>query len=256
MKSSPLKTFFFRFKNIWFYFALIAHVGLGLMICLFIYGCLGQVKRLAIERWFAKRLLRILKIELKVVGAVKPKWVQNEKAFLFVSNHISWLDVFAFNAIGPVRFIAKSEIAKWPLIGGLARRTGTLFIERGSRHAVKYVVNEAAKRLESGEPLVVFPEGTTTKGDYVLPFHSNLLHSAVLANTHVVPVNIQYLDQNNQKTSLPAYVGEQSLLDNLKLLMANRGRFTIVLKFHHSFSSQCGRQEIAKHAYQTIQQEL
>ena len=97
------------------------------------------------------------------------------KPCLLYSTHVSWLDIFAFNSVHPVTFIAKSEISKWPIGGLLAKRSGTLFIERGKRHAVRDVIHAAVGVLKTGRCVAVFPEGTTGEGRAPLHFHSNFV---------------------------------------------------------------------------------
>ncbi len=256
MKANPIKSVIGWLKQGFYFKALMVHLLIGLGITVFVYGCLKRTQQLAVERWFAKRLLRLFNIQLKIVGDTYPTWQTDQTAYLFVSNHISWIDVFALNAVGPVRFIAKAEISQWPLLGRLARRTGTLFIERGRRHAVRRVVHEAAHRLNQGQPIAVFPEGTTTTGEHVLPFHSNFIHAAVLAQAPVVPVTIQYVNSNNEHTTTPAYVDNQSLVENVLMLIQNRGQFTVVLTFHEPINAQLDRHDIAQQALHTIRQSL
>ncbi|TXH61026.1 MAG: 1-acyl-sn-glycerol-3-phosphate acyltransferase [Burkholderiaceae bacterium] len=80
---------------------------------------------------------------------------------LVVANHLSWLDIFAIDALCPASFVAKSEIARWPLVGTLVARAGTLFIERGRRHAVHRLIEHIERSLQAGGRVAVFPEGTT-----------------------------------------------------------------------------------------------
>ena len=107
---------------------------------------------------------------------------------LVVANHLSWLDIFAIDALCPASFVAKSEIARWPLVGTLVARAGTLFIERGRRHAVHRLIEHIERSLQAGGRVAVFPEGTTGAGHALLPFHANLIQAAVDAQAPVVPV--------------------------------------------------------------------
>ena len=113
---------------------------------------------------------------------------------LVVANHVSWLDIFALHAVGPVRFIAKAEIERWPVLGGLVRGVGTLFIERARRHDTHRVNQEIARALAAGDIVAVFPEGTTTDGTALLPFKGSLLQPIIDAQGHVQPVAIRYRD--------------------------------------------------------------
>lgn len=112
-----------------------------------------------------------------------------------VANHASWLDIFVLNAGGRVVFVSKAEVAGWPGIGWLARGTGTLFIRRDRREAgAQQALLQA--RLEAGDRLVLFPEGTSTDGQRVLPFKPTLFaafQAGTLRNAvRVQPVSIRY----------------------------------------------------------------
>ena len=113
---------------------------------------------------------------------------------LVVANHISWLDIFVLNAHHPVRFVAKAEIAKWPVVSRMIRGAGTVFIERERRRDTHRVNHQMAHVLANGDVVAIFPEGTTTYGTDVLPFKSSLLQPIVEAEGHVQPVAIRYRD--------------------------------------------------------------
>lgn len=151
-----------------------------------------------IRKW-SRKLLRILHVELRVQGELLHPNV------LVVANHVSWLDIFALHAVGPVRFIAKSEIARWPLIGRLVRGVGTLFVERARRRDTHRVNREVAVALADGDIVAVFPEGTVTNGSKVLPFKASLLQPIVDAHGTVQPVAIRYRTPAGERSFLPAY---------------------------------------------------
>ena len=100
---------------------------------------------------------------------------------MLVANHISWLDIPVMHAARHCRFVSKSDVQGWPLIGTLATAAGTLYIERSSRRDALRMVRSMQEALERGEVLAVFPEGTTGDGREMLPFHANLLQAAVAA---------------------------------------------------------------------------
>lgn len=141
---------------------------------------------------------------------------------LLVMNHVSWLDVFVVAALCPARFVAKADIARWPALGRFARGIGTLFVERGRRHAVAEVNRAVAACLATGQHIGVFPEGTTTNGSQLLRFHSNLLQSAIDAGAPVVPVALRY-HQDGSRSDAAAYVGEMNLVQSIgRILLAPR----------------------------------
>ena len=135
---------------------------------------------------------------------------------LLVSNHISWLDIPVMHAARHCRFVSKSDIKDWPLVGTLATAAGTLYIERSSRRDALRVVHLMRDALLAGEVLAVFPEGTTGDGLSVLPFHANLLQAALSANAPAQPVGLRFIDQASGQPSLaPVYVGNDTLLGSI-----------------------------------------
>lgn len=134
---------------------------------------------------------------------------------LLLANHVSWVDIFAIDALCPVAFVAKSEVAGWPLLGTLAALTGTLFIERGRRHAVHRMIEHLEHALGAGARIGVFPEGTTSDGLRLLPFHANLAQAAVAARAPIVPVGLRYLDAAGAPSRSIEYVGDTTFLTSV-----------------------------------------
>ncbi len=134
---------------------------------------------------------------------------------MLLSNHISWIDIFAIDSIAAAVFVAKAEVARWPLVGTLVSRAGTVFIERSRRHAVHDVIARLEQRIRSGHRVAVFPEGTTSDGTCVLPFYGNLAQAAIGAHAPVVPVALRYIDAGGQPTRVPVYVGDTHFLASL-----------------------------------------
>lgn len=175
------------------------HFVRGLCTVLFLFPALdAHARRMRIRRW-SRRLLHLLNVDIRMTGSLAHPNV------LVVANHVSWLDIFALHAVGPVRFIAKSEIARWPLIGRLVHGVGTLFIERARRHDTHRVNQEVAKALADGDIVAVFPEGTVTDGTRVLPFKGSLLQPIVDGKGHVQPVAIGYRTPAGDIARAPVY---------------------------------------------------
>lgn len=164
-----------------------------------------------VTRWSAG-MLRVMGIRLVVRG--RAPHLRGNGA-LIVANHISWLDIHLLHSILPCRFIAKADIARWPLFGWLAAQTGTLFLAREKRSAIREMNETIASLLVEGECLTLFPEGTTTAGDRVLPFRGALFEPVIQANATLWPVSIRYLDAQGCRTEIPAYYGEMSLAESL-----------------------------------------
>lgn len=135
---------------------------------------------------------------------------------LLVANHISWLDIPVMHAARHCRFVSKSDIKDWPLVGTLATAAGTLYIERSSRRDALRVVHLMRDALLAGEVLAVFPEGTTGDGLGLLPFHANLLQAALSAGAPAQPVGLRFIDKaSGQASQAPCYVGDDTLLGSI-----------------------------------------
>ncbi|TSA22962.1 MAG: 1-acyl-sn-glycerol-3-phosphate acyltransferase [Betaproteobacteria bacterium] len=164
-----------------------------------------------VTRW-STQMLRLMGVKLIVKG--RAPHVRGQGA-LIVANHISWLDIHLLHGVLPCRFVSKAEVAHWPLIGWLARQTGTLFLVRERRSAVREMNAQMATLLAQGECLTVFPEGTTTAGGQVLPFRAALFEPVVTAEAGMWPVSIRYWDGHGQRSEVAAYYGEMSLAASL-----------------------------------------
>ncbi len=133
----------------------------------------GSRARRAAARGWARSLARILGMRVRVEGAAPAA------PCLLVANHLSYVDVVALWCATEGSFVAKSEVASWPLVGALGRIAQTLFIDRSSRRDVVRVIGEMERTLARGESVILFGEGTSTRGDRVLPFKSSLFEAAL-----------------------------------------------------------------------------
>lgn len=207
--------------------ALLVHVIVGMLVEVLVFPLVGPTGRAALIRRWARICLRICGVRLDVRALDGSAPALTREGCLLVANHVSWLDVMVLNALLPAHFVAKSEIRRWPLIGMLVARSGTIFIERGRRRAVHDVIRTMVQHLRGGEPCAVFPEGTTTEGASLLPFHANLMEAAIEAAAPVQAVSLRYLD-HGQPSSRAAYVGEQTLLESLGAILGAPGLGVVV----------------------------
>jgi 1-acyl-sn-glycerol-3-phosphate acyltransferase len=162
-----------------------------------------------VEVW-ARGMLAIIGIEVRVKGHPAPGPV------LMAANHISWLDILVMHAACHCRFVAKSEIQGWPLVGVLTTGGGSLYIERSSNRDAMRLVHQMAAALQQGQVLAVFPEGGTGDGVTLRPFHANLLQAAISAGAPIQPIALQFLDAQTQQTSLaPCYRDTDTLVSSL-----------------------------------------
>ena len=168
-----------------------------------------------IVRWWHHRLLRILNLRIEVHGEPPAP------PALVVANHVSWLDITVLGYLLPTAFLSKAEVRRWPLIGWLAMRMGTLFIRRGSGQSAQ-IRGAIAERLRHGSMLALFPEGTTSDGRSVRPFFSRLFAAAIEAGAPVAPVALRYRVDGHHDPVAP-YTGDQTLLANLLGLLGRPG---------------------------------
>lgn len=162
-----------------------------------------------VEKW-ARGMLAVIGIEVRVKGhpATGP--------VLMAANHISWLDILVMHAACHCRFVAKSEIRSWPLLGTLTTGGGSLYIERSSTRDALRVVHQMAEALQKGHVLAVFPEGGTGDGITLLPFHANLLQAAISVNAPIQPIALQFMDAHTHDISLaPCYRADDTLIGSL-----------------------------------------
>ncbi|WP_439670942.1 1-acyl-sn-glycerol-3-phosphate acyltransferase [Cupriavidus necator] len=201
--------------------ALVLHLLRGLVTCALLFPWLGvRTREWHIRRW-SRRLLRICGVEVEVVDATgAASHGAGRQGAMVVSNHISWLDIYVIHSWQPVRFVAKSEIRSWPLIGWLCGKTGTIFIERGRKRDAHRVLHDITDVMLQGDLVGVFPEGTTTDGTEVLPFHANLMQAPISGGLPVQPLGLNYLDAaTGQPTLAAAYIGETTLLQSLEAVL-------------------------------------
>jgi 1-acyl-sn-glycerol-3-phosphate acyltransferase len=211
-RSSSLPTRAARLAGILWHLA----DGLLTAACAFPFYDAARRQR-AIRRWSA-RLLRHLGVRLRVEGELPAG-----RPMMLIANHVSWLDIFAINAVHPVRFVAKSEIRRWPAIGWLCDRTGTLFIERGRRADAGRVNALMVQVMQAGDLVAVFPEGTTSNGAQVLRFHSALLQPALKSGAAVQPVALRFEHGDGSLCTEAAYDGDKSLWRSLCDIIARPG---------------------------------
>ncbi|RKT08115.1 1-acyl-sn-glycerol-3-phosphate acyltransferase [Streptomyces sp. 3211.6] len=174
--------------------------------------------RRALIRAWCTVLLRSLGIRITVHGTPGP-----DGGRLIVANHISWTDIPLVAAALPSRMLAKSEIGAWPVLGRLAARAGTLFIERDRIRALPRTVATIARALSAGDRVTVFPEGCTWCGRAQGPFRRAAFQAALDAGVPVQPVRIAYRLGDGEFAGAPAFVGDDTLTASLWRIARARG---------------------------------
>jgi 1-acyl-sn-glycerol-3-phosphate acyltransferase len=208
-------------------------------------------------------LCRLFGIRLTVIG--RP--IQ-DRGVLMISNHTSYFDILALSAAACVSFVAKSQVASWPFFGTMARLQGTVFIERERRTSAGEARDLIRQRLQEGDALVLFPEGTSNDGNRVLPFKSALMGAAELeldvdGNGHPTPVPIQPVSvtyvglygipMGREYRPLFAWYGDMDLIPHLWEAVKT-GPIDVVVEFHPPLTatSAGGRKALASLAEATI----
>lgn len=149
---------------------------------------------------------------------------------LIVSNHLSYLDILCFSAIAPCIFVSKAEVKKWPVFGRLATNGGTIYVDRKSKADAGRVTKEIEQALRDGIRVVLFPEGTSSAGDGVLPFHAPLLESAIRAGAPITPACIDYEIERGDPRLDVCYWGDMTFATHfLGLLGKGRVHATVLL---------------------------
>lgn len=197
------------------YLRLVIQLILGLLTVAFLFPFYGRVRRWrAVQNW-SRGVVRCAGVEVRVSGPVPEHGVP----VMAVANHVSWLDVQVLHSLWHVRFVAKSEVRQWPLIGWLAARTGTLFVDRANRRHAARINGAIHQAFAKGDAVAVFPEGKTTRGDELLRFHASLLQPAVDEQALIVPVAIRYTDAAGNLQPAAAYVDDMSLMESIAAIV-------------------------------------
>ena len=198
--------------------------------------------RLGLPGWGAiavnyyRVLCRLMRIRVRVNGTPV-----TERAALFVSNHVSWVDIVVIGSITPVAFVAKREVAAWPLVGITAKMQRTVFVDRTRRQQAGDAVAEMVQRLASGTSVVLFAEGTSSDGNRVLPFRSALVGAVKEAGARaesgilVQPMSINYttlhgIPMGRQHRPLVAWYGDLDFVPHIRAFIA-RGAVDAVVSY-------------------------
>ncbi len=206
----------------------------------------GETLEYRVIRAWQAGLVRVFGFRLRRSGTPLPG------AVVFVANHVSWVDIVVLHSQRMMGFVAKREIAGWPLVGWMATRGETIFHERGSTESLGGVLHEMLARLRSGRAVGVFPEGRTRGGTEVGPFHARIFTAAVEAGVPVQPVALCYGEHCAAQTVV-AFRGREGFLGNFLRLLGEPPRLAEV-RFLEPIpaGSEDGRRRIAELARERI----
>ncbi|WP_435938525.1 lysophospholipid acyltransferase family protein [Moraxella bovoculi] len=162
---------------------------------------------------------------------------------LWVSNHVSWLDIPVVGSVAPVFFLSKAEIGEWFIFGKLAKAGGTLFIKRGSGD-VGGVSDQISDFLRGGSSVVFFPEATTTDGKQIKKIYGKLLQSALDTGLPICPVVVAYVDKDGSLSDDAAYYGKRTMADSLRRVADSKGITAYVLPLEPIYPNDKTRSEL------------
>lgn len=249
-------------------------IGVILIIVLVVTAILAPVQiiglifdlriRRYLPRFWHRIICSLLGIKIHIHGAPETK-----RPLMIACNHSSWLDILVLSAAADVVFVAKSEVKDWPVFGLLAKLQSSIFIEREDRRKTGYQVNEIAARLSAGEIVVLFPEGTTSDGNRLLPVKSSLFGAAASAVPHVEeetvfiqPTSIAYTKLNGMTMGrfhrpAAAWPGDVELLPHLSGIL-NEGALDVEISFMPAiaYRADSNRKHISRLVEEEIRQGL
>lgn len=229
---------------------------------------IGLAFRLPMQRsipyYYHRMLCALIGVRIREIGKRSPEF-----PLLILANHASWLDILVITALTPAVFVAKKEVASWPVFGWLAKLQRTVFIDRERRHRTGAATEEIAQRLLSGDAVVLFAEGTSSDGNRILPFRSALIgavHHAIGNSTHhdrvtVQPLSLAYVNLNGLPMGRAlrnrvAWYGDADLIPHLVGVCA-AGAVDVTVSWGEpvSYDMNADRKDIARvaeHAVRTL----
>lgn len=219
---------------------LLAHALLGALIAQTALGLLVRWRRHdAVVRWWTVGVLRILNVRIEVEGRI------GARPALYAANHVSWLDIPCLRTVLDAEFVAKQEVERWPMIGRMAERAGTLFLNRGERDASLHTANCMSRTLANGRGVIIFPEGTTGDGRRLGYFHARLYQAAIRTQCPVQAVAISYPHPTGVHPAAP-FIDNDNLARHLWTLLAEDG-LTVRLSFCPPLADLPERRALAEH---------
>lgn len=232
------------------------HLIISLPLALLVINPLGARVKIRDERldhriirWWSGMLVRLFGFRICRHGQPLPG------AVMFVANHVSWLDIELLHSQRMMCFIAKAEIARWPLVGWLASRAATIYHHRGNTHSLDAVMQMAVKRLRTGFAVGVFPEGGTGPGTHLKTFHARIFQVAVEADVPVQPVALRYA-RNGQHHPGIAFIPGESFFANFLRVLGEPGMDAELHFLDPIEINGDGRRQMAESARERIQHAL
>ncbi len=174
--------------------------------------------RSRVQRIYCRMMLRCLGVRITLSGGP----IRNLRGVLVVSGHVSWVDIFIIGSVLPGSFVARADLIQWPALGFVARLLKVIPIERTSLRRLPEVVRTVSERLIAGQTVVAFPEGTTWCGQAYGRFRPAMFQAAVDAGRPVQPLRLAYHHRDGQPSTIPAFIGDDSLLASVRRVITAR----------------------------------
>ena len=184
-----------------------------------------------------RRLLRVFRVETQFTGDIP-------SSGLLVCNHLSYLDILVLSALAPCVFVAKQEVKHWPVFGWFAKLAGTVFVHREQRSQAVQTVDEIEAALQTGAVVVLFPEGTSSGGETVLPFKSSLLEPAARQTHSLTAGLLQYELGDGDVSEEVCYWKDMTLVPHLVNLCSKR-TVQASVHFNHLREGNADRKQLA-----------
>jgi 1-acyl-sn-glycerol-3-phosphate acyltransferase len=211
----------------------------------------AAARQARVQAW-SRQMMATLGIELRHNGvSARPG------ASLLVANHVSWLDIIALHCFVPqARFVSKADVKHWPVVGTLVTGAGTLYIERERKRDALRVVHQMADVLREGGTVAVFPEGTTSDGHGVLPFHANLLQAAIATETPIQPAVVRFAQPGHPVSPAAEFIGDTTMAESLWRVARARGLVAHITLLPPHETAHADRRALAEHLRDVIGSEL
>lgn len=233
-----------------------AFLALSLIFCAVVAApaaaIVGMRARKSLFRALCRGMLRVFGVQLNFSGDTGFLDTSVPRGSLVVSNHVSWLDILAVNAVRPMRALGKAQIRQWPIVGPIAARVGTLFVERDSLRTLPETISTLTEALRAEGTVYVTPEGTTWCGMRSGPFKPAVFQAAIHGGVPVRPIALNY-QLSDRTTTWPAFIGDETLIDSVRRVLRLRG-LVLELRVHTEIApgSTTDRRELAAIAEKAV----
>ncbi|MFE3960200.1 lysophospholipid acyltransferase family protein [Nocardia sp. NPDC059091] len=208
-------------------------------------------RRAGLQRRYARALLACCGIRVRIVDNRAPD-DRREGGVLMVARHIGWTDIVALTAVERVSFVARADMVEWPMLGDVAKRVRVIPIERERLRQLPSVIATMADRLRAGERVTFFPEGTTWCGRAHGRLRPALFQAAIDSDTPVQPIRLRYLDRAGDLSTIPGFVGIDSLADSIRRVLRSKG-VVAEIALQPQLLPDTDRHELARRCEQTLE---